>query len=234
MSVENVSFWNTDEEENAIEETVINERLIFVPTRNSKLISELELVDRNLEYIENSRSYLIQRRKELKEEYLRYMDSEQHAEFKGYLESFHSRSISVIPKSNDIFQIELDYLLPHFTKTKNKREQFYLTLTNVFQHEIILEMSLHSGELPKFTTEQKTFVLIIQYFNGNRVADLDNRFHSFIFNALRGSQIIKDDSWKLLSYMEDGRKTTGNEYTRILVGPYEKIQEILLLSHEGE
>ncbi|MDT3417157.1 hypothetical protein QO009_003052 [Brevibacillus aydinogluensis] len=71
------------------------------------------------------------------------------------------------------------------------------------------------------------FVLLAQYFPDMKIRDLDNRSKSFIFNGLRYSGLIQEDSWFKLSYMDCGFLDKENPRTEIWVCNQSDMFEVL-------
>jgi hypothetical protein len=84
---------------------------------------------------------------------------------------------------------------------------------------------------PNISFSEKAFVLIMQYFPNDKIRDLDNQFKSFIFNSLRSTQIVKDDRWQSLSYMDVGLIDRENSRTEIYVTSFRNIQKLLSLTN---
>lgn len=222
------SFWEEEIEEVNKE---INNRVLI-----SKSIEDLEKevvqAKEYLDYIETIRAKQHQVLLRVEDEYIHFYDGTQYEEYEKMLERIGHMHIELSSEfENQVLKIRLDYLLPIYPKTKNIKIAYYRALQEIYERPLQRKLILQRDQLPNFSEEEKTFVLIVQYFNNNNITDLDNRFHSFIFNVLRNSRITPDDRWQKLSYMEDGRKTDQQPYTEVFIGSYKIINKILKLSY---
>lgn len=223
------SFWDTENENIS---RVTNRILI------SKSIEDLEKeviqAKEYLDHIETIRATQHQFLMKVEEEYVQFCDSTQYPEYEKMLNRIGPMEIELNSElENQVLKIRLNYLLPIYPKTKNIKIAYYKALQDIYQFPLQKQLILQRDQLPNFIEEEKVFVLMVQYFNNNNVTDLDNRFHSFIFNVLRNSQITPDDRWQKLSYMEDGRKTDQKPYTEIFLGSYKILNKIIELSYEN-
>lgn len=223
------SFW----EENKIDQIVdLNDDLLFIPKRLTEIEHEVEQRKEELDYLELLRARQHKKLIDIQEEYKLHCDPIQYPEYEKMLRKAGKMVIDVSSIFDDqVLKIDLDFLLPIYHKTKNMKIAYYTALQDIYQRELILKLNHHKNELPNFYENPKVFVLIIQHFNNNNITDLDNRFHSFIFNALRSVRIISDDRWQRLSYMEDGRITEEKPNTEIFIGDYQNLVDILKLSN---
>lgn len=125
----------------------------------------------------------------------------------------------------EILNITMDFSLPHYPKNINMKMKYYEVLSYVYKYQLRdhLQAAYEKSNMPNFK-EDKIFILITHYFKNNKVADLDNRFHSFIFNALRAAHIIRGDSWTDVAYMENGLPSNrGINYTTVTISRYEEM-----------
>lgn len=121
-------------------------------------------------------------------------------------------------KDKQFVEVTMDFLLPHYVKNVQNKLRYYHILNTAYKFHLserLKELNLHNFK------NEKVFVQIVQYMKGNQKIDLDNRFHSFIFNALRAAHLINDDSWRDIAYMENGfTSKNGKSYTTILISKY--------------
>lgn len=103
----------------------------------------------------------------------------------------------------DALKITLNYNLLHYPKVKVNKIELYEMIRKVYVADMQYAI-LGNPDSKSYYDSEKVFVLIKQHFPNKIVRDLDNQFHSFIFNALRSTQTVSEDNWKKLSYMEDG------------------------------
>jgi hypothetical protein len=132
----------------------------------------------------------------------------------------------VMNDQSRFLELRLGFILPYFSKNVTHRTSYYARLKKTYQQPIIKSLRDLAAE---FTLkEEKCFVLITQYMPNYIVRDLDNRFHSLIFNAMRAANIITNDDWKNLSYMENGHiSNNGSGFTNILIGNEKHIIDML-------
>lgn len=223
------SFWDEETSEEVKQEPA-GSNTILVPLNLHDVAKEIELLKENLDYMETIKARQMQRLISLQEDYMKYVDGKNPDIFKDIIEGKGRSLVEVSAPDKDILKITLDHLLPYYPKNLKNKMPYYIALTEVYQEELIKKLFLHKHEIPSFTTSEKVFVLIVQYPKGNKILDLDNRFHSFIFNALRSAQITPDDRWQRLSYMEDGRVNSQEEKTEIYVGNYSDLFRIIEVS----
>ncbi|QOY37607.1 hypothetical protein AWH56_008505 [Anaerobacillus isosaccharinicus] len=125
-----------------------------------------------------------------------------------------------------IMVIRFNHLLPFYSSEKSKvgysqilKKHYSPTISNAIV-----------SENPNFKLK-KAFVAIVQYFPRNMIRDLDNQFKRFIFNALRSSLVVKDDSFHYLQYMDIGLvdNSIGNETgrTEVYVTEWENMDQVL-------
>lgn len=226
----NESFWDIDDQH---EETIRNERLLLIPKEICELEIEAEQAKEELDYLEILRARQHQKLFKIYDEYIRHCDSSQYPEYEKMLKRAGNIRVDVFSElENQVLRIKMDFLLPIYHKTKNMKFAYYTALQDIYQKHLIDKLIQNRRELPNFKEAEKVFVLIVQYFSNDIISDLDNRFHSFIFNALRSAQITPDDRWQKLSYMEDGRKTNQKPYTEIFVGDFKKLTTIINFSQQ--
>ena len=224
------SFWD---EETDLEELPpsLNEDLILISKNIAEIELEVEQAKEQLDYLEILRARQHQILYKLQDEYIKNFDVTQYPDHDKIQKHIGKTFIEVSSiKEQQILKIKLDFLLPIYPKTKNTKFAYFTALEEIYKSRLIMELSLKRNFLPDFSNSDKVFVLIVQYFNNNTISDLDNRFHSFIFNALRSARITPDDRWQKLSYMEDGRHTKETPCTEIYVGEYKNMFEIIIAS----
>jgi hypothetical protein len=221
------SFWDEKDESS---EQILNEHLILIPQKIKDLENDVIDTKEQLDYIEFIRAKQHEKLLKIQNEYIQYADGQQYSEYKKMLNRIGNIGIEVSSVlDNQVLKIDMDFLLPVYHKTKNIKIAYYNALRDIYQRGLIIKLNHHRAELPNLTECKKVFVLIVQYFKNNNITDLDNRFHSFIFNALRSSGVISDDRWQKLAYMEDGRHTIQKAKTEIYVGDYEMAMDIFQL-----
>lgn len=227
------SFWAENDTTTKEEvQTNLNDDLLLIPKKISELVTQVEQAKEQLDYLEILRARQHQQLMNLQEEYVNFADSN-HAEYEKIKKQIGKSLIEVTSEHDGILKITLDFLLPIYPKTKSTKLEYYTVLHEIYRERLVSLLLQNRNKLPNFENSDKVFVLIVQYFNNNNRTDLDNRFHSFIFNALRSARMTPDDSWQKLSYMEDGRKTEGKAYTEILVGNYDDLFSIIQSSRIG-
>ncbi|WP_019156862.1 hypothetical protein [Robertmurraya massiliosenegalensis] len=232
------SFWDESETIKDNKKNKSHNRkheILLVP----KTIEQLERTSikalEQLEYIEILRAEQYKILQNVEEEYSRYNDPTLHPEYKNMMKETGMITYEISTELKDkVLKIKTNFLLPVYKKTKNIKLAYYNTLQDIYQMPLIKLLVQNRKDLPNFSNSDKVFILIVQHFGNNIITDLDNRFHSFIFNALRASLIIPDDNWKNLSYMEDGKKTSGKPYTEIFVGNNENMIDIINLSNKDK
>lgn len=221
------SFWH-DEIDEIESDTSLNDDLYFVPKKITELQREIESTKEQLDYLEILRAKQHQLLNKLQDEFVKHVNFSNHPEYKT---AFLKKEEHLIELSSDpaqqILKLRFNYLLPIYHKTQNIKFEYYTVLNELYRETLVEKLIHERMNLPTFNDSEKVFVLIVQYFHNNTISDLDNRFHSFIFNALRSARIIPDDRWQKLSYMEDGRQTNGQSTTEIFVGNYENMVTIL-------
>ncbi|MCP3764093.1 hypothetical protein NLX67_17215 [Domibacillus sp. A3M-37] len=100
-------------------------------------------------------------------------------------------------------KMELNFNFPYMKKTRENKRSYYEAIRTVYSRFMTGELDRQLEHEP-VARYPKSFVLIVHYFKGNRIQDLDNHFSSFVFNVLRYKNLIEDDSWMNMSYMEKG------------------------------
>ncbi|MFS0783508.1 hypothetical protein [Bacillus sp. 1P06AnD] len=226
------SYWGEHQKENAKNEPSIYDEMILVPWKIKDIEIKLEMIKGDLDNIEILRARQYEQLTNVEKLYKEYMVN---SDYPGYKEMLKKKGHSVVEATSlqqgKILKIRLDYILPKYQKNKNNKFAFYEALQDVYRKDILECIYLKRESLPSFKKSEKVFILIVQYFNSRIIADLDNRFHSIIFNSLRSALVIPDDNWKRLSYMEDGRLCESKPYTEVFVGDY---KNMLLIIQESK
>lgn len=215
-------IWGNENAE--VEVDAINKDQIVRVTSEQELIAEIDETVSQMQDIEIVRSHLYKRLLTL-EQTLRDHSSispENH-------NNAHKVNVSV---SSGILKIELNYTLPMYQKTKSIKSKYYHSLEQIYKNELTKELIQFKNNVHNISYTDKVFILILQNFKNEVITDYDNRFHSFIFNSLRAAQIIKDDNWKKISYMEDAKKSEEGSKTEIYIGSYSEIHSIIRSSQE--
>ena len=102
-------------------------------------------------------------------------------------------------------------------------KDYYKKLDSFYQSELtkaIVKANLHKSF-------KKAFIVINHFFPDLVIRDFDNQIKSFIFNALRYSKLIQDDSWRNITYLENGELDRSNPRTEIIVTDYTVIRNLL-------
>lgn len=237
------SFWETPDEAMEQQEIntgkqndiKINDHLFLIPKSISELEKAAIKARTQLEHIEILRAEQINQLFLIENEYAKYSNPTQYNEYEKMLKKVGKIGYVVNPvMDSKVIQIKMDFLLPIYHKTKNVKLAYYNALQEIYQRELIKLLVEKRNDLPNFAKSEKVFVLIVQHFNNNIPTDLDNRFHSFIFNALKNSLITPDDKWQRLSYMEEGRRTSGKPYTDIYIGERKDLESIISISQRSD
>lgn len=118
----------------------------------------------------------------------------------------------------DMIKLTLNYRIPYYDKTLKNKMRYYKLAKYFYGSEIVSRLREQEDNIKKFTSDEKTVILIKSFYKYNELADLDNRFHSFIINAIRHSLIIEDDSWREIDIIESGEiSKTGKEYGEVWI-----------------
>ncbi|MCM3240655.1 hypothetical protein M3589_23660 [Heyndrickxia oleronia] len=125
-----------------------------------------------------------------------------------------------VQDNEDYVKIIIPGILPYVQLNHKLKDKNYYRQLNMF----------YVGEITRKITEQdiskefkQAFVLIKQFFPDLKIRDFDNQFKSFIFNALRYSRLIPDDSWGNLTYMECGELDRITPRTEITITNLHKL-----------
>jgi hypothetical protein len=225
------SFWESEQieiESNTEEHT---NDLFFIPYSLNDLEMEIEEAKDYLDNIELIRAQQFRRLINLQEKYIVHMDTKQYQDYERIVKKKGRTLIELDQPIPKILRITLNYLLPYYPKSLKNKLSYYTALIDVYQQDLADKLYSSRYEIPNFKESNKVFVLILQYVKSNKIIDLDNRIHSFIFNALRSAQITLDDKWQKLAYMEEGR-AGEEEKTEIYICDYGRIHEVLHFLNE--
>jgi len=119
-----------------------------------------------------------------------------------------------VKEYKDKVKIMLPGIIPYVNLGQRLEDKdYYKKLDSFYQSELTKAIVNAKVEL-KFN---KAFVVINQFFPDLIIRDFDNQIKSFIFNALRYSKLIQDDSWRNITYLENGELDRGNPRTEIIV-----------------
>jgi len=176
-----------------------------------ELEEELYEIEKNIEQLETVKASLQRRRIKLENEIL-FLNEETNVNrvFSCCVVSY---------KKATLLTITMPFRLPIYKKITGKKYDYYRILNHSYMVPMIEKLkTIHT--LPKF---EKVFVLISHYTSNDVILDTDNRFHSFIFNALRSTKVIVDDNHSRLNYMENGAVVDGVEAVRVVVCDVENL-----------
>ncbi|MBG9790983.1 hypothetical protein ABHN05_13130 [Brevibacillus laterosporus] len=123
---------------------------------------------------------------------------------------------------NGVFRFCIEGRLPHFDLEDKKYHQ---RVRDHYQQKIIQFVNIN--EIRSLISFNKAFIYLVHIFSNEIPRDLDNRSKKFIFDGIRYSGIIKDDSWKYISYMERGLVGKTSEKVEIWIGDDERKVEII-------
>lgn len=218
------SFWNLNGE---AEEEVIsadsNKKSDLIMQskvyRQKELEDEIKAILLAIESSDYQKAILLDRYIELRNLWQTEFDFEKFPEVLEPIPDMFEANI-IDFQNTSFVELRMDLILPYYSKNVTNRVTYYSALKKSYQQPIVEK--LRSLQTVIDFKDEKCFVLISQYFTNMIIRDLDNRFHSLIFNGLRSSNLISDDDWNKLSYMENGYYTTSDKpFTNILIG-YEK------------
>lgn len=180
--------------------------------------------------LDHAKTLLLEEKKKAEKEFFSNIDAERIQYYQQELNKAGHKHFTplfeVESLSERLFKIRLNSLLPIYLKTKQTPSIIYEKYQYIYQGTMTDRILNCAEEIPKFKSGEKIYVKIIQYHKNQKISDLDNRFHTFIFNSLRQAGILEDDSFKHLCYMDEGRYKKGDEYTEIFVGYYSDMSEI--------
>ncbi|AYB41753.1 hypothetical protein D5F52_26735 (plasmid) [Brevibacillus laterosporus] len=145
-------------------------------------------------------------------------------------EDTYAKQISMIEDfsiEDGIFKFSINGRLPHFDIEDAKYKQ---KIRDHYQQKIIQFANIY--DIESRVTYQKAFIYLIHFFRNEVPRDLDNRSKKFIFDGIRYSGIIRDDSWKNISYMERGLLDSNYERVEIWIGEEDNNIEIIKMVEE--
>lgn len=96
----------------------------------------------------------------------------------------------------NVFQFSFVGLLPWY---KNDDRE-YLSFVRNYYHRVTNE----SFDFTNTVQLSKACIIIYHYFQDGCIRDLDNRNRKVIIDAIRHTNLIKDDCWKYVSILEEG------------------------------
>ncbi|MBA4533812.1 hypothetical protein [Brevibacillus halotolerans] len=155
---------------------------------------------------------------------------DQLQEFMAMEEDTYAKQISMIEDfsiENGIFKFCINGRLPHFDLEDTKYKQ---KMRDHYQQKIIQFANIY--DIKSRVTYQKAFIYLLHFFKNEVPRDLDNRSKKFIFDGIRYSGIIRDDSWKNISYMERGLLDNNYERVEIWIGEEKNNIEIIKMVEE--
>lgn len=121
----------------------------------------------------------------------------------------------------EIFHIEMNHQLAKMKKVVQIKE--YQTLRDYYVPRM---MEAFVKEKPNVPLERS--LLFIEHYVGDyRLFDIDNRFRSFVMDALERSKVIKNDSGDHVMILEKMHRNKGEEGTYIRVVPQHKIGQFI-------
>lgn len=234
--METESFWDDDVSTSDDKDATVYEQVFLIPKNINDLEKEVEMTKEELDYIEILRARKYKQLIDIQQQYSNNMVYSDHPQYNNLLKSKKGKSVIEVSSLNEgkILKLRLDFLLPIYQKIKTSKFSYYETLQNIYREEITKCLFKEKNRIPNFIEAEKVFVIILQYFKNNIISDLDNRFHSIVFNSLRSARIIPDDSWRNLSYMEDGKHTKESAYTEIYICDYREKLQLLSEIYAGE
>lgn len=193
-----------------------NELLDDSIQKRKSLESDILGIDKSIEHLETVKAFLQQQKSKLE---LELFSFPQDSINKTYQFDF-----EIITHSEaTLLSITMPFRLPIYKKITGKKYDYYRTLNYTYTLPLIEKLSTNTC-LPTF---EQAFVLITHYTATNVILDTDNRFHSFIFNALRSTKVIVDDNHSRLSYMENGAVVKDVEAVRVVVCNISQMQKAL-------
>ena len=179
-----------------------------------ELAERLENLKSSLDAIEILKGNILEEMFELHRHYNENSDLQDTEEFrveKDKLDALMTKPSSAeMIEEVDALKVTLNYNLLHYPKVKTNKIELYEMIRKVYVADMQFAI-LGNPDSKSFYDNDKVFVLIKQHFPNKIVRDLDNQFHSFIFNALRSTQTISEDNWQKLTYMEDGVLSLNKE-----------------------
>ncbi|MGN4128068.1 hypothetical protein ACMGD3_24140 [Lysinibacillus sphaericus] len=181
-----------------------------------ELEEELHEIEKNIEQLETVKASLQLRRIKLEKKILMLPNEETNIN-----QLFECCVISHMDAT--LLTITMPFRLPIYKKITGKKYDYYKTLNHTYMIPMVEKLN-SIQMLPKF---EKVFVLITHYTSTEVILDTDNRFHSFIFNALRSTKVIVDDNHSRLNYMENGAVIDGVEAVRVVVCDIENLLKAL-------
>lgn len=118
----------------------------------------------------------------------------------------------------DIFHIEMNHQLPKMKKVVEIKE--YQILRDYYVPRMMESFVKEKPNIPL----ERCLIFIEHYVGDHRLFDYDNRFRSFVLDALERSKIIKNDSGDNIMLLEKMHRMKDVEKTYVRVIPQHKIQ----------
>ncbi|MDX8367204.1 hypothetical protein [Cytobacillus sp. IB215665] len=139
--------------------------------------------------------------------------------------SYHFERANIsVKKTNDQVKLIMQGTLPYINEEhRQKDKNYYRTLSEFYVSEMTKAIENENIGI-QF---EKALVIIKQFYSDEKVRDFDNQYKTFIFNALRYSKVLLDDSWKKLTYIECGELDKEFPRTEIIVTNAEKLDNIM-------
>lgn len=200
------------------------------PIAYELVVDKMENIKEELDVIELLRTRLLGSLQEYREMLFKCKEREVLGEYiEDLIKSANDGTIEAEVLSEEIVKLSFHFKLPHYPKTLKNKATYYDMLLTYYHKKMFNALEKVKSEWPSFQNE-KVVVYIKSFYKDKSIRDLDNRFHSFIFNSLRYSQLIEDDGWQYLSYMEEGfLSSNGNEYVEIYISRKENFIKIISL-----
>jgi hypothetical protein len=101
-----------------------------------------------------------------------------------------------------------------FLDLKHRDRNYYYSVNDYYMKSLLY--AIQKSNMP--ICFSLAYVLIVQYFADKSQRDFDNQYKKFIFDALKNSKLILNDSWENLSYSEAGALDRKNPRTEIYIG----------------
>lgn len=128
---------------------------------------------------------------------------------------------------NDVLLIHMDHLLP-MINDKNLKDKFFFNELRNFYVPALSQAIMNQN--PNFE-DHRVFVAIVQYYPKRIIRDIDNHFIKFIFNSLRYSGLISDDTYENVFYMMIGtlaeKANGGTGYTEIYITESKNMKKVI-------
>lgn len=144
-------------------------------------------------------------------------------------ESINNESIHSSMLTKDVLLIQLDHLLPMINDENLREKRYFNELRNYY----VPALTKSIDQVKANFKYDKVFVSIVQYYPIKIVRDIDNHFIKFIFNSLRYSGVVPDDSFENIFFMMLGTlasdKSSDTGYTEIYITDHKKMNQVINL-----